>query len=481
MTAFSKTTLALSLSALLSAVSAQQIEIFSAGSGTTLPSPDVIHDALLEATGIDVQLQLAAGGDMENQLSLRLAGGDAPDMFTVSRSTMQQFSQQGLLLDLTPYLENELAPTAEFIGEESLAKGTLGDKVYAIAKLPTLPYTTYWIRQDWLETLGLEAPQTTEEFLEVARAFTEDDPDGNGQKDTYGLTGAELLAFTPLFGAFGVGTPGTFYMEDGQLVNSLHDPQMADALGFINGLWTAGVVDPDLFSLDYDAAKEAAFQGRAGIFYSDWANMTKEEFIAQYKAADADAEWVQLAPPKGPGGQSDAPNDLGAAPMLYSLPRSLENDPERLAAVFEVLNYVSSEGGNRLVMYGVEGEDYTLENGEVVPTPLLAERGGYYWVYQFTGRPEEPYLKTKFASQAPYIEFAANVPRMDIYNGFIVQPDGYNSADADRYIAEELVKFITGENSLDAYADFTATLDSTFGYTTYMQAAEEQVAALGLE
>ncbi len=34
--------------------------------------------------------------------------------------------------------------------------------------------------------LGLEAPTTLDEFMEVAKAFTFNDPDGNGKDDTYG-------------------------------------------------------------------------------------------------------------------------------------------------------------------------------------------------------------------------------------------------------------------------------------------------------
>ena len=41
-------------------------------------------------------------------------------------------------------------------------------------------------RQDWLDSLGLEVPDNVDELAEVARAFTENDPDGNGQNDTYG-------------------------------------------------------------------------------------------------------------------------------------------------------------------------------------------------------------------------------------------------------------------------------------------------------
>lgn len=44
------------------------------------------------------------------------------------------------------------------------------------------------IRQDWLDNLGLEAPTNMDEFEAVIKAFTEDDPDGNGKNDTYGFS-----------------------------------------------------------------------------------------------------------------------------------------------------------------------------------------------------------------------------------------------------------------------------------------------------
>jgi putative aldouronate transport system substrate-binding protein len=43
-------------------------------------------------------------------------------------------------------------------------------------------------RQDWLDKLGLKAPGNYRGFVQVAKAFTEQDPDGNGQNDTYGIT-----------------------------------------------------------------------------------------------------------------------------------------------------------------------------------------------------------------------------------------------------------------------------------------------------
>ncbi len=46
-----------------------------------------------------------------------------------------------------------------------------------------------WIRQDWLDNLGLEVPRTWDEMAAVAEAFVTQDPDGNGEDDTIGILG----------------------------------------------------------------------------------------------------------------------------------------------------------------------------------------------------------------------------------------------------------------------------------------------------
>lgn len=62
-------------------------------------------------------------------------------------------------------------------------------KRYRIGKMANvLPNHTIVIRKDWLDNLGLSIPETPEELLEICRAFTEDDPDGNGKDDTWGIS-----------------------------------------------------------------------------------------------------------------------------------------------------------------------------------------------------------------------------------------------------------------------------------------------------
>lgn len=41
--------------------------------------------------------------------------------------------------------------------------------------------------QGWLTKLGLETPKTFDDVVAIAREFKNNDPDGNGENDTWGL------------------------------------------------------------------------------------------------------------------------------------------------------------------------------------------------------------------------------------------------------------------------------------------------------
>jgi len=359
-----------------------KLDVIESGSNLPTPDKDFVKQEIDKALHTDLNLTVySSWDDYKNQLNVRLASGNFPDLFQVpDRPTLKQYVQQGLLLDLTPYMD-QLKPVKDFIGAESLTKTTLDNKVFAIPKAPTLPQNTYWIRKDWLDKLGLQPPTTTDEFLNVVKAFAEQDPDGNGKKDTYGLTGSKLATFTPIFGAFGApayfGDPNTFYVKDGKVANTLYQPAMKDALGFIKKIVDTGAVDPEIMANTGMQHQEKAIKGQAGIIWIDWANMSKNQFVEQIKKVNPNANWIQLAPPKGPGGQFDSPKDVGGTSGMYAIPKALEKDKERLQRVLDLLNYVSGKEGSTLVQFGINGKHYNEENGKIVPTELM-ERGRLY-------------------------------------------------------------------------------------------------------
>lgn len=133
--------------------------------------------------------------DGQSQISLLMASNDMPNiMWWWSMDTeYNKWVQAGLLDDVSAYMDkytvirdyyNKMDPKTLFYASE--ADGS----IYRIPGDVAEPSCeNLWIRQDWLDNLNLKAPTTIEELNEVLRAFTEDDPDGNGQNDTYGLGG----------------------------------------------------------------------------------------------------------------------------------------------------------------------------------------------------------------------------------------------------------------------------------------------------
>jgi len=255
---------------------------------------------------------------------------------------------------------------------------------------------------------------------------------------------------------------------------------MPEALAFVKKLIDTNVVDPEIMTNKGNTAQQKAFQGKAGIAFMGWTDMAKDDLINQYKTINSNAEWIQIAPPKGPNGQFDGSFDYDKPSRIMVIPKNLEKDPAKLQKVFDFLNEVSSKEGNKLVMYGLEGKHYTEQDGKLKITELLAKEGNYFYIYQVTGRPNQEYLSNKFPNQKEAIDFAVASPRIKNFDSSVVQPTGFNKADADRFAKEELVKFIYGKRPLEEYPKFLETLSSTFKYDTFLAEAEKQIKDQGL-
>ena len=119
-----------------------------------------------------------------------------------------------------------------------------------------------WIRQDWLDKLGLEAPRTWDELVKVAEAFVTQDPDGNGEDDTIGILGpsnsdhmnaigGNQYGLDPLFSSFQSYPQYWLQGEDGTVEYGSIQPETRDALEKISELYTNKLIDPPLCNIPH--------------------------------------------------------------------------------------------------------------------------------------------------------------------------------------------------------------------------------------
>lgn len=210
-----------------------------------------------------------------------------------------------------------------------------------------------------------------------------------------------------------------------------------------------------------------------------WDAMKKQEFVDAAAAAQPGADWQQLPVMSGPAGDGYITLDPYGA-SFFAVPASVGEDEAKVDALIDLLNYVSTDEGNRLVSFGVEGTHYTADGDTLAALPALDEDGGYFFVYQLTGRDEETYLEVKFPDEKPFIDVAAAQPLTLVYDSLVVPPEGYTASDAERYATEQLVQFLTGAKSLADYDAFVDELTGQFRYAELIDAGAAQLDELGL-
>jgi putative aldouronate transport system substrate-binding protein len=231
--------------------------------------------------------------EYNTKLNLAIASGSIPNLLGLRDQTqLKTLVEAEMIADLSDVYEQYASEdTKAFMtGDGGLAikDCTFDGKLYA---LPGMNATVYnvsllWIRRDWLETLNLEMPKTMADVIEIARAFTNNDPDGNGKNDTYGLAFSEGLfdGTTSLMGFFnGYHAYPNHWLkqEDGSVAYGSIQPEAKIALAALAEMYQEGLIDPDFAVKDTTKVCEEV-QGKKfgmlfGMNWSDYSVGTTED------------------------------------------------------------------------------------------------------------------------------------------------------------------------------------------------------------
>jgi putative aldouronate transport system substrate-binding protein len=219
-----------------------------------------------------------------DKLNLAITTGDIPDVMIVDSLQLEQLTAADAIEDLTPYIEQYankdiLENYAQTKGA-ALAAATLNGKIMGIPNVQPqadAPIMVF-IRQDWLDKLGLQGPKTVDDVEAIAKAFIEQDPDGNGEADTFGITGtmapvqvpSNLHGFDAIFNSYGA-FPTLFYRNaDGEVVYGSVQPEVKDALARLAQMYADGIIDPEFATKDTGKSNEIIAGGKGGIMFGPW-------------------------------------------------------------------------------------------------------------------------------------------------------------------------------------------------------------------
>ncbi|MBB6672736.1 extracellular solute-binding protein [Cohnella nanjingensis] len=322
-----------------------------------------------EQSGINLSVVPVPRNQAQDKLNVLIASNQAPDLiWEYDRNYIGNLVTQDVIQPIDDYIEKYSTTYKKYLEENPDLKPyiTFDGKIYAMVTRRTISTVAnhgIWIRQDWLDKLNLKAPTTMDEFISVAQAFKDGDPDGNGKPDTVPVigytTGDEYAA---MFGTDWV----DWYLEDGQMKYGPTLDRYGDALATEKKIYELGLADKEYFTdKDNSRAKQLWTTGKAGICMCQWGGNTTT-MNRDLLTNDPNAKPVPLEPVSTKYGKYGTYQETPA--YIYVTFNKKMKNPK---AAIQYLDWMMDKGWFPLT-YGLEDTHYKLVNG--IPQKTDAEK-----------------------------------------------------------------------------------------------------------
>ncbi|MDQ0088919.1 putative aldouronate transport system substrate-binding protein [Paenibacillus anaericanus] len=331
--------------------------------------------------------------DADTKIRLALAvNGKLPDTFNADGDILKNLLQADKLLPLDDAIEKYAHPRLKEALEKyayTLTEVTKDGKIYGLPHFSEGDEgTVMWIRKDWLEKLSLDPPTTISQLENVLKAFSEQDPNGNGLDDEVGL--AVPLKEGPwswmgqtdaIAGAFSGQMLSTFDIklfwnenENGSLVYGAVQPDAKKYLETMSSWMAKGYMDREAGMKDPSKASEMAVNGMAGVMFGPfWMGAWP---LGDTVKVDAEANWQAFPLPAGPDGLKGK-----AQKPLYGIYTVFSKDFKNMEAWFSYYNKVLAKNFGpedpyfdpRFANGFHEGYDYVIKDDNIITVDFEAE------------------------------------------------------------------------------------------------------------
>ncbi|MDF2935393.1 MAG: hypothetical protein K0Q90_766 [Paenibacillaceae bacterium] len=314
-----------------------------------------------EQSGIDVKVVPVPRNQAQDKLNVLIASKQAPDLiWEYDRNYIGKLITQGAIQPVDQYIEKYSTSYKKYLQEHPELKPylTFEGKMYAVATERTLDSIAnhgMWIRQDWLDKLGLKTPTTMDELITVAKAFKDQDPDGNGKADTTPLVGSTTF---DAYSAMNAAINNQWYLEDGKMKYGATLDRFGDTLALEKQMYEAGLVDKEyLTDKNFQRANQLWTTGKAGIYVASWGSGAMEVHIRDMWKNVPDANPVPLEPVSTKNGRFGLYQET--APFIFV---AFNKEMQNPKAAVEYLDWLVDKGWMTLVN-GTEGVHYKNVNG----------------------------------------------------------------------------------------------------------------------
>lgn len=236
----------------------------------------------IELTGVNLEHTQVSNNEYYELLEIAFASGTEPNVFDLSADTkIAYYASQGGIADLTDLIKS--SGIYDKVSPEVWESVSVDGRIYGIpGEMPSGAIT--YVRGDWLEQLGMEAPTNYDEFLNMLRAFKNDIPECKIPLTVPGLTNAQNLP------EFYQGATADFTIKDGKWVDGMQEEEMVAAMQRLQDAYAEGLIDMEAVTNTTGACRDKWYSGEVGVFNywgGKWGNTLDLRLKENFPEAEA--------------------------------------------------------------------------------------------------------------------------------------------------------------------------------------------------
>ncbi len=452
------------------------------------------YKELEKRTGIHIDFQHPVANSLEErveQFNLMMASGEYPDIINIRWSEIKQtpdnLIDDGILINLNELID-EYAPNYKKILEDypDIRRGAVTDQGRHFAFKNTYNHesTTVWfgpiIRQDWLNNLGMEVPNTMDEWYTMLKAFKENDPNGNKKADEIplliGCFGDPLGSFRQgrvFIGAWGIALE--YYQENGTVKYGPLQPEFKEFIETMRTWYTDGLID-----CDYAAMKSELLDAKVTNNILGSLTAGASGAIGKYTnlMKDKNQEFKLVGAPYPVLKTGDKPQLGQRDSMVLNYGAAITSKCKNKAEAVKWLDYAYGDEGHMLMNFGVEGITYTMVDGYPKYTDLIMKPQGISvdenqvkycptnmgGPYTLDYRSYDQLISLPVQKDAVKIWANTDISKL-IPESIVIPPEelaknATRETDIKTYMDEMINRFIMGAEPIENYDKFVKQLES---------------------
>ncbi len=329
-------------------------------SDNSLPTPkadDPRIKYMEEKTGVDLDIEFLPHGTYEDQLRVRFASGDFPDVYQAWSGPDAKLIESGKILPLNDLIDTYGPNLKKAIPQAAWDAVTIKGEILAVPQpAMSLSGQLMFIRKDWLDRLNLQVPTTSDELLNVLRAFRDQDANGNGDpNDEIPFSMRENIGWGDnIFGMWGIGTAWTEYYYNNEVILGNIHPNILKPLEYIQTMWKEKLIDSEFMTNKRETWENKIKSGLVGVW--DHTPQLAHQWVMDLRASipDQNPEVIAIPTPRGTGYDGPVGTRWSPISKTFIIPKSAQN-PE---AIIKYLDWLITDEGQTFTELGIEGDTY---------------------------------------------------------------------------------------------------------------------------